>query len=177
MKNGKPQLKDVPVLGVLAAIHEHRSEHFQGEPWTRRRGLDRFPPKLLYCWLETKRGTLMVEYGTSARCCWLTEEGERWLEALRSVQALYARHAAGCCLHVVLDDGNCSDASVGFCIGQAELQGHADCLALAHTLRSMSQEQRWALYSDPSKRPEFRPARRLQGNARVWKRSGRARRA
>jgi hypothetical protein len=81
VKNGRPQFKDVPVLEVLRAIDEHRRERFRGEPWTKRRGLDRFPPKLLYAWLETKVGSRTVEYGTSERCCWLTDEGERVMES------------------------------------------------------------------------------------------------
>ena len=69
MKNGRPQLKDVPVLDVLRAIDEHARDRFE-----------RFPPKLLYAWLETKQGSETVEYGTGERCCWLTSEGERVME-------------------------------------------------------------------------------------------------
>jgi hypothetical protein len=48
--------------------------------------------------------------------------------------AIYARHAAGCCLHNTLDDLNVDDASVRFVLGEARSSGHADCIALAQWL-------------------------------------------
>lgn len=58
------------------------------------------------------------------------------------VEALYQRHGAGCCLHIVLDDGNVRDSDVDFCVTYAEEQGHEDCLHLAQQLRAMSRTQR-----------------------------------
>lgn len=50
-------------------------------------------------------------------------------EMLVHANAIYARHLAGCCWHVVLDDGNYDSAA--FCIEYARKEGHADCRALA----------------------------------------------
>ncbi len=55
------------------------------------------------------------------------------------VRALHARHSAGCCLHVVLDDGNIDDRSVRFCLDNAK---HVDCKELASILMDMSRTQR-----------------------------------
>jgi hypothetical protein len=65
------------------------------------------------------------------------------------VRALYRspRAAAGCCLHITLDDGNVEDSSVEYCIARAEEAGHAYCGALARALRSMSKTQRLKLRS------------------------------
>jgi hypothetical protein len=57
-------------------------------------------------------------------------------------RALYARHGAGCCLHLVLDDGNYGDDIVESCERGAAAAGHADCLELAGLLRQMSKTQR-----------------------------------
>ena len=62
------------------------------------------------------------------------------------VAALYRRHAAGCCLHIVLDDGNVGDEHVDFCIQWATDHNHPDCLSLAKLLRHMSRTQRKKLY-------------------------------
>lgn len=60
------------------------------------------------------------------------------------VRALYARWGggAGCCLHVVLDDGNVEDSFVDHCIESARELGHGDCLLLGYLLRDMSKTQR-----------------------------------
>jgi hypothetical protein len=63
------------------------------------------------------------------------------------VRALYERHEAGCCLHIVLDDYNVDDGAVDFCIGYARTAGHDECLRLAETLRRMSFTQRRKLAS------------------------------
>lgn len=63
-------------------------------------------------------------------------------EVLPLVQALYARHAAGCCLHIVLEDGNVDDASVEFCITEASARAHDECHELAVLLGTMSRTQR-----------------------------------
>jgi len=64
------------------------------------------------------------------------------LEVRPLVDRLYARHAAGCCLHIVLDDGNTDDRSVRHCIGTAIRAGHWPCAALAYKLLAMSKTQR-----------------------------------
>lgn len=62
------------------------------------------------------------------------------------VLALYRRHAVGCCLHIVLDDGNVHDGHVNFCHGLALEKKHADCLELATLLQQMSRRQRRKLF-------------------------------
>jgi hypothetical protein len=65
-------------------------------------------------------------------------------EVVSAVRALYASPGggAGCCLHVVLEDGNVENHSVEFSIEWAERHGHGSCAALARALRSMSKTQR-----------------------------------
>lgn len=54
--------------------------------------------------------------------------------------AIYARHSAGCCWHVVLDDSNLDSAA--FCVEYARKEGHADCCALADLVeRGVTQSQ------------------------------------
>ena len=70
-------------------------------------------------------------------------------EVLPLVQALYRRHAAGCCLHIVLDDGNVKDDSVRFCQKTAAERHHPRCLSLADILLAMSKTQRLKLSRMP----------------------------
>ena len=65
------------------------------------------------------------------------------------VQELYARHPAGCHLHVVLDDGNVSDAAVKFCISAAMAAGCVECKEVGILLEGMSKTQRRKLYAMP----------------------------
>lgn len=67
------------------------------------------------------------------------------VEMTSAVFALYARHDAGCCLHIVLDDENCENVFVEQCIEFAIEAGHRDCEVLARALRSMSKTQRRVL--------------------------------
>jgi len=62
------------------------------------------------------------------------------------VRALYERSCVGCCLHIVLDDGNVTDGDVDFCVEVAKERGHRDCLELAQLLRHMTRTQRHKLY-------------------------------
>lgn len=50
--------------------------------------------------------------------------------------------AAGCCLHIVLDDGNVGYDSVRFCIDYARENKHPKCELLAELLLRMSKTQR-----------------------------------
>lgn len=63
------------------------------------------------------------------------------------VRALYASPGGGvgCCLHIVLDDGNVDDKSVDFCLRTALMRGHPECERLALLLRRMSKTQRLKL--------------------------------
>ena len=67
-------------------------------------------------------------------------------EVLPLVRALYRRHGAGCCWHVVLDDGNAERATVAWCAAQLETQPceagpTSECHALAKLLPLMSPTQ------------------------------------
>lgn len=58
------------------------------------------------------------------------------------LRQLYDEHPAGCCLHIVTDDGNLEHGDVEFCMNEAEENGHDLCLALAIAIRSLSFSQR-----------------------------------
>lgn len=68
-------------------------------------------------------------------------------EVLPLIKKLYARDCVGCCLHVVLDDGNIKKHSVESCIGYAREKKHKDCEELAILLSQMSNAQRRRIYS------------------------------
>lgn len=63
-------------------------------------------------------------------------------EVLPLLKALYEKHAAGCCLHIVLDDCNLKNQDVIFCRSAAIEAGHLDCLHLAEKLLLMTISQR-----------------------------------
>jgi hypothetical protein len=73
------------------------------------------------------------------------------IEKLRRVRDLYYAvydsdgGGAGCCLHIVLDDGNIQDDHVQYCLEKARLANHPNCVALAEALLSMSKTQRLKL--------------------------------
>lgn len=64
------------------------------------------------------------------------------VRAVGMIEQLYHRHAAGCCLHIVTDDGNIQDKHVDHCVEYAEKMGHRQCHELARLLQSMSVEER-----------------------------------
>ncbi len=64
------------------------------------------------------------------------------------VAALYEQHSAGCCWHVVLDDGNVNDDHVKWCAKLATELGHPDCVALVGPLAAMSITQRRKLANE-----------------------------
>lgn len=66
-------------------------------------------------------------------------------DVLPLVRRLYAKNRAGCCLHIVLDDGNVRDADVQFCVKYAQDAGHPECEELARALLLMSKTQRLRL--------------------------------
>lgn len=63
-------------------------------------------------------------------------------EVLPLARAVYVKSSVGCCLHIVLDDGNVDNGSVAHCMEWAREQGHPDCLELAELLATMSKTQR-----------------------------------
>ncbi len=65
-------------------------------------------------------------------------------EVMPLVRALYKRHSAGCCWHLVLDDGNYT--SVSWCVDRIAKEGcyeapALECLALAMVLPKMTVTQ------------------------------------
>ena len=70
-------------------------------------------------------------------------------EVIPLMQAVYERHCAGCCAHIVTDDDNCGQDSAEFCLAQARRNGHADCIALCEALVQMTPTQRHRLYLAP----------------------------
>lgn len=69
-------------------------------------------------------------------------------DVLPLVDAIYARHAAGCCLHILTDDGNVSDVDAAFCLELATKTGHRDCEEAAGLLVRMSRTQRTKIALD-----------------------------
>lgn len=77
-------------------------------------------------------------------------------EVLPLVRALYARHSAGCCWHVVLDDGNTARHFVMATMAQlleAPCEKGHECNALAIILPMMSRTQIIKLAASSDKRP------------------------
>lgn len=62
-------------------------------------------------------------------------------EANLFARAIYAgpNGGAGCCLHIVLDDGNLGDENIQYCLDHAE---HPMCRTLAAMMLRMSKTQR-----------------------------------
>ncbi len=60
-------------------------------------------------------------------------------EAIPLRRSIYARCPVGCCLHVVLDDGNMEPGIIEWCLRDAK---HDDCRALAAMMLRMSPTQR-----------------------------------
>lgn len=70
----------------------------------------------------------------------------------------YQGHSAGCCLHIVLDDGNWRDRDIKYCIEHACSQEHA---LLGAGLMMLSKTQRRKLARNWAARPQ--PRDPLQG--------------
>jgi hypothetical protein len=71
---------------------------------------------------------------------------EDWREAIQYAAIVYARHCAGCCAHIILDDCNIEQDHAEYCLHHARHVGHADCIALCEVLVRMSPTQRKKLY-------------------------------
>lgn len=54
--------------------------------------------------------------------------------ALGFILEIYRYHSAGCCWHIVLDDGNCEQGNVDFCRGVASKEQHMACMLLGGIL-------------------------------------------
>ena len=57
-------------------------------------------------------------------------------------QSIYDRHSAGCCLHIVLDDGNVEDGHVSFCLDEARKRDCRECEQLATMMLAMTPRDR-----------------------------------
>ncbi len=67
-------------------------------------------------------------------------------DVLPLVRAIYQRHCAGCCLHIVTDDDNCEEEWMPFVLETARTREHPDCLAAAEMLAQMTPAQRHEVY-------------------------------
>lgn len=67
--------------------------------------------------------------------------------ALNLARSIYERHAVGCCLHLVIDDGNLKNEHVAFCLRQAREHEHKDCERLARMIRGMTLKERRKFYA------------------------------
>jgi hypothetical protein len=67
-------------------------------------------------------------------------------QVLPLVNAVYERHCAGCCLHILTDDCNVEDDHADYCLTQARERDHADCIAAAELLVRMTETQRREIY-------------------------------
>ena len=63
-------------------------------------------------------------------------------KVLPLAKEIYKRDSSGCCLHIVLDDGNVHDCHVQHCANMAINNNHLDCLELAEILLKMTKTQR-----------------------------------
>lgn len=55
---------------------------------------------------------------------------------------IYQRNCCGCCWHITFDDDNLDQGSVEFCIRQAALSQHPDCIEVGSLVLAMSLSQR-----------------------------------
>jgi hypothetical protein len=53
--------------------------------------------------------------------------------------------SAGCCNHIVTDDGNCGNDSLAYCREQAERAGHTFCLEVNRRFAAMTYSERRAV--------------------------------
>jgi len=73
------------------------------------------------------------------------DELER-IDIRRTIDRIYntAAGGAGCCLHVVVEDGNYDDSAVEVCIRDAQATGHIMCQTVADFLRRLTRDERRA---------------------------------
>lgn len=68
------------------------------------------------------------------------------LAAYERIRQFNAAHPVGCCLHIVLSDGNVEDHSVASCRDLAIERNHPDCVEVAELMLRMSRTQRNKAY-------------------------------
>lgn len=71
-----------------------------------------------------------------------------------AVKAIYRRHSAGCCQHLVLDDENVDDASLLEADRAWKSCGYADCFVFNRSLGGMTEGERLAAIEEAKYRPE-----------------------
>jgi hypothetical protein len=73
------------------------------------------------------------------------DNGGEQARAEELIRAIYARHPAGCCMHIVLDDLNVEDRHVHFCHGFACARDCDECMGLSRLMLMMTEGERRAL--------------------------------
>ena len=68
------------------------------------------------------------------------------VKAIRLAEEIYGTHSAGCCLHIVLDDGNVLDEHVEHCLQYAKENNCETCIELAEILVNSSKVFRRLLF-------------------------------
>lgn len=58
------------------------------------------------------------------------------------LRAIYDRHCAGCCLHIMVDDYNVEQHSADYCLEAAIVREHEDCIIAALMMSQMTMTQR-----------------------------------
>lgn len=74
-----------------------------------------------------------------------TGQGPSLMELARRI---YNRSSVGCCLHVLLDDGNTDDETAHWVANHAIEVGHMDCVNVAMCLSAQTEEQRIAFRNE-----------------------------
>lgn len=64
-----------------------------------------------------------------------------WRDLVPVIRAIYDRHGAGCCWHIVLDDGNFERSSRDFCERYARDQNCVGCIEATPVLQAASETQ------------------------------------
>lgn len=62
------------------------------------------------------------------------------------LREIYGRHCAGCCCHIVTDDGNYEQEHADWCLQYAREKQHTDCIAALEMLVQMTDTQRRQVY-------------------------------
>lgn len=68
-------------------------------------------------------------------------------DAVAALKAVYRRHSAGCCLHILADDGNIEQGHADWCAGYACAKDHPDCRTAAGLLADMTDNERALVYA------------------------------
>ena len=64
-----------------------------------------------------------------------------WRDLVPVIRSIYGRHGAGCCWHIVLDDGNYERSSRDFCARYAQDANCVPCMKATPILQAASETQ------------------------------------